>query len=377
MIVPNWSGTIPVVNGGADSGDTLSKAVSGGTAAFGWSAPQGLENGKTLIVSSDTLTFEAPDKYVYLGFGQGWLYENPEGTPLDDLIIGSETLTYEYGAGAGNNRKIKTINGQKFLNSFIYDNADPSVLAGGMINWDTGANLTPSDTCIQFSRSRCSIGINPDASVQWKQDRVGQDMDLGDTNNSMYFKSGGAPASSNATSVQGINGDGGSTVYYGKAPNHNGAMSTFIQTWKQNTPDLQDGLISTRCSTETAPSFNRIEPSASGDRYTTGIITTDSLNRPRFLKRQDYIGNNDNGARDINIDVTDLYWAVNGDVFVIADNADLSLVTQQPIVCIPQSYSGDSKSVNLLLWSGAMSNFSGKYLHRLDSGLNVLNTVAL
>ena len=61
----------------------------------------------------------------------------------------------------------------------------------------------------------------------------------------------------------------------------------------------------------------------------------------------------------------------------MANASDLDLCTEHPIPLIPKSWAGDNKSVTLSLWKGSMANYTGMYLFRLDTDLNVLNVTAL
>lgn len=346
---------------------------SGGTSAFAWSAPDGLANGNEITVTSDTQTFAQPEKQIYLGFGMGWLYSQADGEPFADIIVGDESFVYEDAPGS-ERRFVQTVSGIKVLRSLLRESGTDLPGAGGMINWDTGAELTQTRNAYMFSRARCTVATNPNTQLQWKQDRIRSEVNFdGIDQNTIYItETGTGDASWKRVNATGSGADKG---FETPAPTHNGVWTSFGFVWKPNTPDASDGDVYSHCFETGDTGFLRDRPQNSDTTYPVSVISSGSAARPRWLMNQDYIGNNTT-ARDITIERTDMYWKVNGDLFLLADSVDLSTCTQHPIPLIPTAFNG-AGSWTFNLWLGMMDNYTGKYIHRLDSMLNPLQVVAL
>lgn len=375
----DFNKTCVLIGSDVDTGRPLGVvgATSGGDSTFGWVASEGLENGKTITVSSDTLTFNPPDKHIYLGFGQGWLYENEDGAVMPSSVsVGGEGFIYEGSSYNDAKRKIVVSNDDRFLRSVLFkpENSNQDYNAG-FISWDTGADLSSGDTAFTFGRVRAVK--EGGGTVQWKQERIGPNNNLeGENGNSAYLKD-----LAGYMSLTVYPGNTQALSYGTSAPRTRttNEWSSVAWSWEQNTPDVNDGSMYTRCKVEGSTGFNLSTPNFSSTTPPAplGSIKSTPTDKPRWIKRQDYIGNNNDNEDNIVIDVTDLYWKVNGDLFLLADSSDLSLCIDEPIPLIPTQFSGDLKSVDLRLWKGLMPSFSGMFLHRLDSNMQPVNVVEL
>lgn len=346
---------------------------SGGTPEFAWSAPGGLANGNSITVTSSTQTFAQPEKQIFLGFGMGWLQSQSDGTPFADITVGSESFEYEDAPGS-ERRFVQTVNGVKVLRSFLRQSGTDLPAAGGMINWDTGAELTPTRNAYMFSRARCTVATSPNTQLQWKQDRIRVDRNFdGIDQNTIYItETGTGDGSWKRVNTTGSGADKG---FETQTPTHNGKWNSFGFVWKPNTPDASDGDIYAHSFETGDTGFLRDRPQNSDTTYPVSVISSGSAARPRWVMNQDYIGNNTT-ARDITIERTDMYWKVNGDLFLLADSDNLANCTDHPIPLVPTSFNGSS-SWTFNLWLGLMTSYTGKYIHRLDNMLNPLQVVAL
>lgn len=374
-IRPSYDGSY---NSYYPDGDKPDVSRSGGTLeALAWSAPQGLVDGGDLIITSNTHTFYAPDKLIYLGFGTGWLYDRPDESNFVghtvQTITGAESFIYENGeAGA---RKVKTVDGIKYLYTDFYSDDNPTRNRALFINYDTGNPLAPGDKPFMYRVSRMTVGQGSPA-FQWKAERMGMTANLGTGNDgfpSIYVKN-----TESGPSIDSLNGGGDATGYYfSTGLNKLGNVTMCGIQWLQNTPDVADGGI-TIIGSVAGETYSREIPTNSGGGLGNGIITSDTPNRPRWLKVQDYIGNRDPDTPETNIELwtTDFYWSVNGSMFVIADSSDLyTAELWTPVV--PVSVSSSKNEWTLRLWRGQLGDYVNKYLFLLDDDLNVVDGVAL
>lgn len=351
-------------------------ATSGGTAAFAWSAPSGVADGNSITITSNTATFAQPTKQIYLGFGMGWLYSQADGTTLPaSITVGSETIDRQGPNTSLQNRTVRTVNGLKTLYSLLKPGGASQPYSAVCLNWDTGAEVTPSDTMYAFRLSRLTIG-NKLKEFQWKQVRFRPNANAGTSNpegNEMYCSRG--TGGDGYQRVLATLGAGGDEPYGTPLPTDGGGLSAFGIVWKPNTVDQTDGVVYTHLVDSTRKSFARRTPSSGTYGTPNDTIQSDSTLRPRFFVIQDDISNAGTSA-DFEIDTTDIYLKINGDLFLLADSSDLSTCTEPPIALVPTSFNS-SQSWTFNLWKGAMSTYSGKYIHRLSALLEPLQVVAL
>lgn len=364
--------------GGGQEPEPGGDAVSGGSMeTIAWTAPNGLSDGKTITVSSSAHTFVQPEKYIYLGFGDGWLYEQESGAPLSEFIAdtanGAVPLLYEDDAGSAR-RIVYDFQGKKWLRTLTKDPSNGNLDAGGMMSLDAGRSLTPGDCCYMFSTGKLTF-IRPEdegKKFQLKCERIGAGEFSTDDPNSAYVKfdaSGGSP------SITAYEGSGSNARTYYTSSNgiqNDGLITNTAWSWKMNTPDVQDGHM--YLASAKGGVFRRGEPTnSSAPNQPRGIIKSASTSVPRHLKLQDYVGNNDQGAVGIEILRTDLFWQINGSVFILADNANLSQATNfTPLVPISI---GDSWEFRL--WRGQLSDYEGAHIHLLDDTLAPIVGVSL
>lgn len=364
-------------------GSVVVPGTQGGNADLSWSAPEGLVNGKTITVSSDTAVFSQPSKQLYLGFGMGWLYEQLDGAVLPSTInVGGEVWHQQSSDEHFVGRTVVTIDGRKVLRSVLKPNTASSPYGAGFLYWDNGGPLLPQETVYMFKSSRLSIGSLPSGDYQWKQLRVWPtDQVSGDISaNCAYIPFG--PGGSG--SVQSNNGTEEDIRYNASIPRGvvgEGLWSSFGWAWRINTTDVEDGDMATHYKVEGSLGLIRRRPSRTlydptRTVYPTNVVRSSSVLRPRYISTQDYIGNTSAGDSDFVVDITDLYFKVGGDLFLLADHADLSQCVENPIPLVPIAFNGVS-SWTFRLWKGEMASFSGKYIHRLDSMLNPIQVVAL
>lgn len=374
----NAFGTSPSSNvvGGTTLPEAATGGVEGGTAAFGWNAPDGIVDGNDLIISSDTYTFTPPSKLIWMGFGAGWLYEQPDDTEfLGHSVVtvsGTETFTAETTPGE-NLRLIKTVEGRKYLYTDFVSTEHPSRVGAGMINWDTGADMVPGDRPYMFRVSRMSVETGP-TTFQWKGERIGAYENLPDgtaSNPSVYLKSfSGGPTVTTYNSA-----GGASEFYFDEGLNKFGEYSMTGFQWRQNTPGQTDGAVITHGSRiSSGVNYIRQIPTRSDSSLPNGLITDANTNRPRWMKVQDYVGNIVSSS-NIELWTTDFFWQLNGTMFVIADNPVLDDAQIWTPLVPKIIHSSDTWTMRL--WKGMLSDYDSAYLFLLDQDLNVITSTSL
>lgn len=349
-------------------------STSGGTAAFAWSAPSGVADGNSITITSNTETFAQPTKQIYLGFGMGWLYSQSDDTSFpSSLTVAGETFTQESANSVFTGRTVQTVNGRKVLRTGTLFPGASTPYGAGCLNWDTGAEITPSDVVYAFKSSRCTVGTKT-GTFQWKQIRYRPNANMTSPDgNECYIPYGGSSSTwQRVDCTIGASGD----VGYGTPIPIDDGWSSFGWAWRPNTVDTSDGVMYTHLVDGTRKSFARREPRNSSGQYPRRVIESDSALRPQHVMSQDYIGNVTSGSRDFVIEITDLYWKVNGDLFVLADSSDLATCTENPIPLVPTAFNS-SQSWTFNLWKGEMTTYSGRYIHRLSALLEPLQVVAL
>lgn len=359
------------------SSEAKDSIISGGTPALNFAAYD-LSNGSLLKLKTDgTYPFIAPSSYIYMGYGRGWLYSQADTTGLIpntvQTALGNQSLGYEY-SGAAINRKVYSIGERKYLRSELLYPASGNMNSGGMINWDTGSNLTPGEFIYQFSTMRMTRNSGTQANYQWKGERNGQYANLPggatDSANSLYLKQ----FTGNLT----LDGYKGTTSheYYANstAPNRSGAF--YSQGWSsiQNTPDGTDGgnIIH---SARTGVPYVRENPNDGNPNYLTCNANTISgfTERVRFAKLQDYIGNVTD-ASQIELLRTDIFMQRNGSIFILANNSVLANATAY---CPLVPYSISNNEWTFKLWKGDIASYAGCSIFMLDKYLTVQTQINL
>lgn len=359
--------------------------VSGGTAAMSYYAPNGFNTARKIVISSETLTFQEPEYVNFLGYGLGWMYLNPIGTPLsnhsNNTLHGVKTVNYEGNAqGAMRNRRIYSDGVTRFLRMETNTASPWASVGGGTINMDMGRNLVPSDFVYSFNVGKCVIGSGKVPQYpQLKDHRIGQYADLpsGDhpNANSVYVKAQGGGSAIDAYYIE---TEGGANVghdrYFPHGINREGHLYGQGLLWKQNTPDVANGYHIAQAYEDSLSNYYTQIPFSPTYGYTYDHIHTTSASRPRYSKWQAYIGNLST-EQDILWDTTDFYTQLNGTIFVLANNATITNATRFVPMIITDFIS--SESVELNLYAGHVGGFEGNTIFALDSQLNVIGSVTL
>lgn len=358
---------------------------SGGNAAMSYYAPNGFNTARKIVISSETLTFTEPEYVNFVGFGLGWMYLNPIGTPFQshttNTLHGAKPVVYENDAqGDMRNRRIYSDGTTRFLRMETRTASPWASVGGGMINMDMGRNLTPSDFVYSFNVGKCVIGSGIVSNYpQLKDHRIGQYADLpnGDqaNANSLYVKwQGGNHAVDNYY----IETEGGSVIghdrYFAAGINRDGNLYGQGILWKQNTPDVADGYHKVQAYEDGVSNYYTAVPFSPSHGYTYDHIRTTSASRPRWSKYQAYIGNLTT-EQDIYWDTTDFYTQLNGTIFVLANSSTITSATRFVPMIVTDFIS--SSSVELNLYAGHVGSFDGSTIFALDSQLNVIGSVTL
>lgn len=348
---------------------------SGGTSALAWSAPSGLADQNEITLTTDTYTFSAPTKSAWLGFGEGWLYAQADDTAMAQSIsVNGETITYEFGAG-NEQRFVKTVSGLKVLESTLHTSSGVNVNAG-FINWDNGAEISAGSRIFMFSRATCTDGSVPNASFQWKQERIRAGINLsGPSSNSAYIAET-TPVGSGGRIVEYEGSDASATSLYTSVPVHGEGWYNHAWMWRPNTPDLSDGLMAkvTLKDGDTGIVVDTTMTNSSSD-VGTDTIRSSEPERPRFASVQDYIGNNSDNTTNVVIRRTDQYWQLNGTHFFLSDNASPASATAflpLRVVSVPSS-----QEATLRLWKGSLADYTGKAVLVYDEDMTFIAGVSL
>ncbi|MFA4869614.1 MAG: hypothetical protein WC623_15525 [Pedobacter sp.] len=349
-------------------------SVSGGTPELSWSALTGLGDQKLITLTSNIHQLTPPNKSIWLGFGEGWLYEQPNGTSFPTTITsGSEQWVIE-----GVDRRFVHIDeqGYRWARSILKPNGAANPAGAGSINWDTGSIIGPGEFTFMYSVSRCEAGINPGATFQWKQDRVRADKNLnGNDWNSAYITE--TTPRFNGPRMLGYRGDGAKSCST-PAPQHQGLVHRFGWLWKQNTPDLEDGLAKTFLLDANHSSMVVHTPKNSSNQVQNDVVKSAFPERARWVLWQDYIGNNDDvdKAADIEILRTDMY-VQRGGVLIFLSNGTTPATTS---IAVPLRYvSSDAvnNTITLKMWSQGSISFEAASILLFDANLNFLKGVSL
>lgn len=366
------SGDSNVVSGttGAVTGD------SGGTSALSWNAPNGLSDGNTITLTTDgTYTLTPPDKFVWLGFGRGWLYDNALGTEFQDVTVGTEVLDYNI-TDAQTTRKIAEVGGIRYLEATVKPDGVSQTAgnaAAGFINWDTGSEITNSDSIFMSSLSSCDQGNVAGASFQWKQPRINHDGSLVSPNRNMLYYTHTGPTGSGARFL-GRPGTGDDRAGYFSGPKNNGSLTYHGFVWVPNDPGSNNGYVAAHAVDSLDGYRFEDAPTDSGGSILTDFIDNTIPERPQFAVFQDYIGNDADGTRDITIRRTDIYMKRGGVLFLLGD-ASTPATCEHLVPLVPNSTGNNEWTC--YLWKQRMADYSGKYVHLFDDRLNILASVAL
>ncbi|MBE8723246.1 hypothetical protein [Sphingobacterium pedocola] len=349
-------------------------SVSGGTAELSWNAPAGLGDQKLIVLTSNTHTLTPPDKSIWLGFGEGWLYEESEGTAFPTTIVsGSEQWVIE-----GNNLRFVHIDeqGYRWARSVLKPGGAANPSGAGSINWDTGSIIGPGESTFMYSVSRCLAGINPGATYQWKQDRIRAASNLnGSSSNSAYITE--TTTGGTGPRMQSYRGDGAKSTST-PTPRHQGLVHRFGWLWKQNTPDLEDGLAKTFLLDDDRPSMVIHIPKNSSNQVQNDVVKSAFPERSRWVLWQDYIGNNDDASKAADIEIlrTDMYVQRGGVLLFLADGT----TPETTSIAVPLRYvSSDdvTNTITLKMWSQGEISFEASSILLFDADLNFLKGVSL
>jgi hypothetical protein len=358
-----------------DSGGGSGDPDTGGTASLSWSAPNGLADQNQITLTADAPAFVAPTKSTWLGFGDGWLYAQADDTPMAQAITeNGETISYEFGSG-NEQRFVKTINGIKVLESTLHTPAGVNYNAG-IINWDNGSEIAPGNRIFMFSRAMCTDGSVPNATFQWKQERVRALSNLnGPSNNSAYITET-TPNGSGSRILVYQGSVGAAESLYTPVPTHGDGWFNHGWLWKINTPDQSDGLM-----VKVTQNDGDVGIVADSDMTNSGgavgadVIRSSESERPRYAVVQDYIGNNGDDTSDVVVRRTDQYWQLNGTHFFLSDSpnpAQAGLFWPLRVVSVP-----DAQTATLKLWKGTFADYAGKAILVYDQDMNFLQGVSL
>lgn len=353
-------------------------APSGGDSILSWSAPQGLKDGGELIISSETITFIEPESFAFIGFGSGWLEDQPDGAKFVSHAVNTALGEQQFIAEdspSNSRRSVARIGGIPFLKSMLSGDSATNANSG-FINWDSGRPLAPGDRAFMYSRAR--ITLRPEdvgQESQFKQERMGPVQSLsseGDSANSAYVRQAkdsdgmGVTCYEGSLSARSYSFPGGTIK--------DGVLTDFGWLWKQNTVDQQDGAMYTISAR--SGKYLRAAPYISSSPHNpNGVIKTPSEQRPRWLKWQDYVGNN-SSLRNAEVIRTDMYVQINGShYFFLGDNPDPAKCTR---FCklIPTEFKSSS-SWKFNLWKGALSSYNNAAIFVLDQDLNFVAGVSL
>ena len=347
-----------------------------------------LSDNKFLSIELKTSTFVEPKYLGFIGFGLGWLYNQPLGAPMENHTCksasGIKSIYYENTVG-NEQRHIELVGGRRYLKTQLYPLSNPTMDAGGMVEFPAGATILAGETSFMFSTVRITHTRPTDSTgYQVKQDRINMGFGLDNGENLTYIKqksganvnTGGVLAG--ASSVH-TNGSGGDYDLDANAPIADGYLTDFAWVWKMNTPDVKDGyqhvLISKNGTTLVDTPFYA-SGAASGNGYPAGVISTFSPNRPDTMKWQDHIANNDGPqAREIELIRTDMMCQVNGTRVWIGDASTITACTGM-IPLIPLLYESTTKW-HFNLWKGSLASYSGAYIYIVDDLFNVVSSAPL
>ena len=145
------------------------QVVQGGDSALSWRAPS-LTTGSVITVETDgTYDFgQGPVSTFKVGFGKGYLYDNPE---LKVLTTGEDLDDFKVIEGGA--RRIETIDGVRVMASRTRDTEAWSGFhtAGRMITCDLGTPLTENEKFAAFRLIRTDYNGTP-LNWQWKTSRL-------------------------------------------------------------------------------------------------------------------------------------------------------------------------------------------------------------
>lgn len=358
-----------------DNALSLELGQGGTEGRLSWESSGQLSDQALITLKAGQHIFSAPSKSTWIGFGEGWLYESPDGAPLPQAISqNGESITYEFGPGS-EARFVQTDNGIRVILSSLLTTPTTNYNAG-FIGWDAGEEITSNDRVFMFSRVSCSSGDVPEASFQWKQERIRAYPYLsGNSNNSAYL-SETTPVGSGQRIIAYPGGSGAGRSLYTQVPTHGQGWFNHAWLWRPNTPDIPDGRMAVLTAREggIGLTVDSDMSNSSGDTA-NDIIQSNAPERPRYALIQDYVGNNADGTTNVIIKRTDQYWQLNGTHFFIADSADPStaqLFWPLRVVSVP-----DSKTAVLKLWKGTFESYSGLSVLVYDEDLNFVDSVSL
>src|SRR5690606_13955809 len=130
-----------------------------------------------------------------------------------------------------------------------------------------------------YSVSRALADIKPNATYQWKQDRVRAAINLSGNNwNSSYITE--TTVTGTGPRMQAYRGDGAKSCST-PTPKHQGLVHRFGWLWKQNTPDDTDGLARTFLLDDDRPSMVIHTPKNSSGGVQNDVVQSEHPERSR------------------------------------------------------------------------------------------------
>lgn len=365
-----WSGAVSQATLAASGAE-----VSGGTPELAWTAQNGLFDQQTITLTSDTHTLTAPAKQNWLGFGEGFLYEQPDGSAFADTIdVGGETWNIETVA-EGMVRQVKQSAGLRWAHTVLHKASLGSQPTGaGFIAWDTGSEIPPGEHIFMYSMAEMDGGSKPGSTFQWKQDRIRADRYLVGSGDNSNYATETTPGGSGERFISYQNPNEASVGLYTSVPKHENGPSRFFWSWTINTPDVADGALRSVCLDSYETGLSVRNPTNSNGDSADGTVRGAVPERPRWAQWQDYVGNNDNGAQDISVQRTDMFVQRGGVIVFLADHADPEQVTK----IVPLRFVGQNgNALTLKLWGQNAINYDSAAVLIYDGKLNFIKGVSL
>lgn len=372
MIVPDWGGAIPVVNGNADSVNVIDTSLYGGTDVLNWNV-QTFSDGETLAIytdGSEGWDFGTNDlNYASAGFGQGFLETATLDDPLEHITDPITGKVIEYENSVVNARTPSRFVKDKDGIRALYTSSVTGDFAGGFMSFDGG--VFPDDTPIFFSswiRATASdINTAESTGSQWKTYRVNQEKYFnttihGEDNNpnSIYSK---VFAMDNELDKV-IDGEVTHKRTNADYTEYLHVHPTFDDRWARHDFEINSGDVDQLNGNITT----RIIKPILGTGFTEvsrapvePLLDVMSDNRWRWLQLQDYYKH----ATDVELWRTDLFFQVGTRArFELANGATPETTTDAKIL-LPKTWSNGA--VTLHLYNQMFVDYSNLYIHYYDA----------
>lgn len=210
-------------------------------------------------------------------------------------------------------------------------------------------------------------------TVQIKGARIGSDKNVsGTADNSAYIKQDKGNQTVEVLCYTGHENPKSFSVQ-SRGLQMDGMETTTLWQWKINTTDADDGGMHIMCGKGGSVTIRRPTRSTAPINP-IDIVKSDGEGFPRWLKFQDYIGNNDDNAEGIEIIRSDMLWQINGDAFVLTDGSTLAESTViYPL--LPLKIEGNTW--RLKLWNRNNMSITGLWIHLISNGFEVKRSAKL